>query len=121
MYEYKARVVKVIDGDTLDLEIDLGFHVKHELRLRLNHLDAPEMRFEAGRKAKEYVISWLTTCPWENGVALVTVKTDRDKTEKYGRYLGVVYAYGPVAEGLPSLNDALLASGNAQPYEGGAR
>jgi micrococcal nuclease len=118
MYEYKAKVLKVVDGDTLDVEIDLGFHVYHELRLRLNHVDAPEMSTAAGKAAKAYVVSWMTTCP--NGTDVI-VKTDRDKTEKYGRYLGVVLAAGDFAVGLPSLNDALLASGNARPYSGGAR
>ena len=43
MYHYKAHVTRIIDGDTIDALVDLGFHVMIKLRFRLNHIDAPEI------------------------------------------------------------------------------
>jgi len=88
MYQYKAQVKAVIDADTIDVLIDLGFGVHTMQRLRLYGIDAPEMRSEAGKIAKEYVKSVLIGA---DASMFVYVRTLKDKKDKYGRKLAVVY------------------------------
>lgn len=84
MYQYKARLVRVVDADTLELEIDLGFHIRQEIRVRLLGIDCPERFTEEGKSATQFVKNWFTP---EEFVIVTTVK---DKQEKYGRYLAFV-------------------------------
>ena len=93
MYQYKAQVRQVIDADTIDVLIDLGFGVHTMQRLRLYGIDAPEMRTEAGKVAKEYVKSVLLGA---DASMFVYVRTIKDKKDKYGRKLAVVY-FDPVS------------------------
>ena len=88
MYEYKAKVLNIVDGDTLDLEFDLGFDMKFSSRVRLLEIDTPEIfkpksieEKALGLKAKEFVEKTIPI-----GTSVV-VKTEKDKTDKYGRYL----------------------------------
>lgn len=92
MYEYKAKVVRVIDGDTLEVDIDLGFKTTLQReKLRLIGIDTPEIRSsnlkekEHGLQAKEYVEGLLSVG------SEILVKTEKDKTGKYGRYLARVF------------------------------
>lgn len=110
MYEYKARCLRVIDGDTYEMDIDLGFHVHVIEKVRLLDLDTPETHgrkkgspeWEHGMEAKQFVESLLfekepmgilentgeqlyIDDPWE-----VTIRTHKDKTGKYGRFLAEV-------------------------------
>tara|TARA_A100000172_G_scaffold57977_3_gene37760 strand:- start:9318 stop:9743 length:426 start_codon:yes stop_codon:yes gene_type:complete len=90
MFEYQCRVVKVIDGDTVDVDIDLGFGVwLHKQRVRLYGVDTPESRTrdkvekEYGNIAKQYVIDYLPLG------SLQVLKTQIDKQRgKFGRILG---------------------------------
>jgi endonuclease YncB( thermonuclease family) len=109
LYTYAARVERVIDGDSLVVSIDLGLDVwrLHE-RIRLAHLNAPALSTPEGRAAKAFLAGLLGPLP--QPVTLVTLK---DRTEHYGRYLGVL----TTADGR-TVNDALLAAGHATPYEG---
>ena len=93
MYQYKAQVKAVIDADTIDVLIDLGFGVHTMQRLRLYGIDAPEMKTEAGKIAKEYVKSVLLGA---DASMFVYVRTLKDKKDKYGRKLAVVY-FDPVS------------------------
>ena len=93
MYQYKAQVKSVIDADTIDVLIDLGFGVHTMQRLRLYGIDAPEMKTEAGKIAKEYVKSVLLGA---DASMFVYVRTLKDKKDKYGRKLAVVY-FDPVS------------------------
>ena len=88
MHQYKAQVKAVIDADTIDVLIDLGFGVHTMQRLRLYGIDAPEMKTEAGKIAKEYVKSLLLGA---DAAMFVYVRTLKDKKDKYGRKLAVVY------------------------------
>lgn len=118
LYWYKAKVVKVIDGDTLDLDIDLGFDIWHSIRVRLFGVDTPETRSsnieekQAGTLAKEYVKKWLDT----NGYDIM-IQTFKAKTEKYGRILADVYDKGS----SKCLNTELIAENLAKPYFGGKK
>lgn len=110
MYEYRARVIHVVDGDTLDLDVSLGFHVQIKGRFRLLGLNTPESfgpdACDAGRAAKAWVQETLP-----EGTEVI-VQTRRDAGDKYGRYLAVVLLNGQ------SVNDALVSAGHAKPYDG---
>jgi micrococcal nuclease len=109
LYEYRCRVLRVVDADTLHVQVSLGLDAYQNLTLRLHGLDAPERGTPAGTAATEYVVAWIAEYADLDGwLPLATVK---DRREKYGRYLGV----------LGTLNDDLLAAGHAKPYGGGVR
>ena len=90
MFTYRGEVKAVIDADTIDVLVDLGFGVHTMQRLRLYGIDAPEMRTEAGKIAKEYVKSVLLGVNGDN-FEYIYVRTIKDKKDKYGRKLAVLY------------------------------
>lgn len=85
MYEYKCTVIRVIDGDTVDCSVDLGFEVSVKQRFRLMGINAPETKTPEGKKAKARLQELMPEG------AVMFVKTFKDKKEKYGRYLGRFY------------------------------
>lgn len=112
-YTYNAwlpeGLVSIHDGDTLHAGLDLGCDVSVMLTIRFYGINAPELGTAAGKVAKTWAQQWFTTnCP-DGKFILQTIK---DKREKYGRYLGNIYAPG-VAQ---SLNDAMVAAGQAVTY-----
>lgn len=88
---YGATLLKVIDGDTIELMIDLGFNIHHKIRVRLYGVNTPESRTkdlaekEMGLKAKSFTQDWLTNHKW------VFVNTIPDKNDKYGRILARIF------------------------------
>jgi micrococcal nuclease len=115
LYTYSARFVKVIDGDTIDVDIDLGFGIwLCSRRLRLYGLDTPEKNTPEGVKAKQFTTDWVGKSVGKDGT--LVVRTLSDKPDKYGRILASVYGSTSV-----SLNDELLSSGNAKAYFGGKK
>ena len=106
MYEYSAVIVRVVDGDTLHLDVNLGLDVYVKTIVRLYGLNAPELSTAAGKVARQFVLDWVTS--YGAAVSIITVK---DKREKYGRYLATVYS-----PSLLNLNQMLLDSGNAVVY-----
>jgi micrococcal nuclease len=116
MFEYRVKqVLKVVDGDTIDVDIDLGFSISYSQRLRLAGIDTPESRttdkFEKtlGLESKEYLKSKLKDSK------LIIVKTEKpDSSEKYGRILGWVYVNGDTK----SLNEQMIEDGYAWGYMG---
>ena len=115
-YSFTARVVKVIDGDTLWLDIDCGFRVWTRQKVRLRGIDAPEPATSRGRRAKDFVTKAL------RGLDYVTVTTT--KPDKYDRYLTDVFF--KAGEDEPEtvlgegtfLNRALLEARLAERYAG---
>lgn len=119
MYEYRvADVVEVIDGDTIDVRIDLGFDISLKKRVRLNGIDTPESR-TANLEEKKYGLEakdWLKH-KLENAQN-IRIKTELpDSTEKYGRILGVVW----VNDDTISVNEQLFQKGLAWKYDGGTK
>lgn len=116
MYEYRVKsVIAVIDGDTIDVDIDLGFDISLTKRVRLAGIDTPESRTKdkaekvLGLEVKELLKKKLKEAK------TIVIKTQLpDSTEKYGRILGWIYLDG---EGL-SVNEALIAGGYAWGYMG---
>ena len=87
MYEYKAKIVKVYDGDTVTAEIDLGFNVIIKEKIRLSGINAPEVR---GKERPQGLLSRDFLRDMILG-QYVTIKTMRDKKGKYGRYRGTIF------------------------------
>lgn len=111
LYTYRAKVTKVYDGDTITVDIDLGFGiVMKEQSIRLLGIDAPEIRGEERQKglsSRSFVADRLPIG------TVITMKTVKDRKEKYGRYLATIY-YGDT---LINLNEEILTSGHARVYE----
>ena len=82
-YVYKAVVLDVVDGDTLLLDIDIGFDIKKKQRIRLASLDAPELDADGGPEAATYVRNQLSRVPF------IVVRTT--KVDIHGRFLGDVF------------------------------
>lgn len=91
MYQYKAKVIKVVDGDTLDLLIDLGFHIFTQIRIRVLNVDTYETKGEFkdyGLRIKQATKELLEG----KEVIIESFKSDSKlKTDKYGRWLCNVY------------------------------
>jgi micrococcal nuclease len=89
IYIYKAYLIRVVDGDTVDLIIDLGFDTSRKERFRLYGIDAPEMRTEAGKAARAWL--WDVLQPLEP-IYVQTIQLEtKAKRDKYGRFLAVLY------------------------------
>ena len=112
LYEYRASLQKVVDGDTLDLSIDLGMHVYSRQRVRLLHVDTPERGQVGSAEATQAVKDWFTT----HGTNVV-IRTYLDKGDKYGRFLAEVFPH----DGSECLGEWLLLHKFGSPYEGGPR
>lgn len=109
MYEYDAWVTTFVDGDTLHCGVDLGIDVAVQLTIRLYGINAPEMSTPEGKASAQWVKDWFNA--YAPGGKFV-LKTLKDKKEKYGRYLGVVVSL----DRMHTLNDELVAAGQAVPY-----
>ena len=108
MYKYNAKITKVVDGDTVDAEVDLGFNVKMNLRFRLANINTAELKSkdqaEAHRAqdAKRFVIDKALG-------ASVLIESEKD--DKYGRWLAKIY----LSDGS-QLNSLLIENNLAVPY-----
>nr|VFJ66440.1 MAG: micrococcal nuclease [Candidatus Kentron sp. FW] len=100
-HRYRCSVSRVVDGDTVDLRIDLGFRISIDVRVRLAEINAPERYTDAGKKA--------TARLKELAPGIVSVETR--KTGKYGRWLGTLYD-----EAQNDINAQLLREGHAEAY-----
>ena len=119
MYEYRVKKVhKVVDGDTIDVDIDLGFSVSFFSRVRLAGIDTPESRTT---DAKEKALGLEVKEKLKKELAAakdVVIKTEKpDSSEKYGRILGWVFLDGADL----SLNQKLINEGYAGTYGGGTK
>tara|TARA_R100000008_G_scaffold86663_1_gene80731 strand:- start:6822 stop:7181 length:360 start_codon:yes stop_codon:yes gene_type:complete len=119
MYEYKAKVTKVVDGDTVDALIDCGFSVFTHQRIRLLGINAPESRTRDKKEKKRGLAAKARLKELiREGRGRFLVRTFMDKRGKYGRLLGVLY--NPEVSEL-SFNDMLVSEGHATAYDGGSR
>ena len=109
-FEYnEVKVLRVIDGDTVDLMIDMGFDIHTKQRFRLYGIDTPETRTKdldekaKGLEAKEWLINAITD-------KTITIQSILDKKGKFGRYLCIIKANGI------NLNESLVQVGLAKRY-----
>ena len=116
MFEYYVKkVTKVVDGDTIDVDIDLGFDISFSSRVRLAGIDTPESRTAdkmekaLGLESKEYLKKAI------DASKTVVIKTEKmDSSEKYGRILGWLFLDGSKV----SVNEQMIAEGYAWGYLG---
>lgn len=116
MYEYRVKEIhKIVDGDTIDVDIDLGFSISFFSRVRLAGIDTPESRTRnqrektLGLESKEYLKNKLKEAK------KIVIKTEKpDSTEKYGRILGWLY----LDDNSISINDQMIEDGYAWGYLG---
>ena len=107
IYVRNAKVIRVVDGDTAEFNVDLGCDIRINMMCRLEGINAPEKVTAAGKASK----AWLEIVlpPGTD----VTIQTVKDKKEKYGRYLAAVYIPGSVQ----SLNEDMVKQGLAAAYK----
>tara|TARA_X000000950_G_scaffold81107_2_gene101947 strand:+ start:15504 stop:15833 length:330 start_codon:yes stop_codon:yes gene_type:complete len=109
MYEYNAKLTKIVDGDTIDVEIDLGFSIWHKARVRMVGINAPETRTrdleekKLGLKAKARLKELLSK--------EIILKTQLDKKGKFGRVLGEIFV------NKTNINKQLLKEGVVRKYD----
>ena len=114
MYEYSASLIRCVDGDTVDVLVDLGFNITKKERVRLLGIDTPEsstkdlVEKKLGIEAKEYITEWFAQ---NTPFRLQTTKDD-----KYGRILGVF-----IGQDGKTLNTLLVDLGYAWAYTGGTK
>ena len=120
-YIYRARVTRVIDGDTVDADIDLGFNQFKRDRIRLMGIDTPESRTRnrdekrLGLAAKARLKELVAAAPVVKGKKQIFLQTSKEGKGKFGRILGTLW-----------INDedvcaVLIREGHARPYQGGKK
>ena len=119
MHEYRCKIVRVVDGDTVDVDIDLGFGIwMHKERIRVYGIDTPESRTRDvtekvfGKLATEAVKTFL---PEGSMQTLVTVQ---DKAGKFGRVLGKFLIYDAKEDRQTTLNEWMVKNHFAVEYSG---
>ena len=111
LYHYRADLKRVVDGDTIDVILDLGFDIHMQARIRFAGINAPESRTkdlvekQKGLESKRFVEDWL------GNIDQIIIETQLDKKGKFGRILGRVL--NPAGD---CLNDEMITLGHAKPY-----
>tara|TARA_B100002019_G_scaffold235633_1_gene210028 strand:+ start:613 stop:1020 length:408 start_codon:yes stop_codon:yes gene_type:complete len=112
VFEYKCKLVRVVDGDTVDVDIDLGFGVwLRKQRIRLYGIDTPESRTSDpiekvyGNAAKDFLVKWT-------GAGELRIKTHKDAKGKFGRILGELWTFDT------NINQTLVDNHHAVRYHG---
>ena len=122
MFRYKCKIVKIIDGDTVDVDIDLGFGIwiRNE-RVRIHGIDTPESRTrdkeekKFGLLAKKFVQDVLKVGSMQT---LVTEKAGDEAKGKFGRILGKFEVYDGATDRTMFLGDIMIRENHAVPYHG---
>ena len=119
MHTYKCEILRVIDGDTVDVDIDLGFGVwLRKERVRIHGIDTPESRTrdleekKYGLAAKEFVKGYLKAGSDQ------LLQTEKDKTGKFGRILGKFLVYDAKTDSQIHLGNIMIREHHAVPYSG---
>lgn len=106
-----ATVTRVVDGDTLLADLDLGWHITYHAKIRLAGINCPERNTTAGSAALAFVIDRLRPAP---GLTPTPIKVVSRSLDKYGRVLGdVFYDLDPTGAGRRHLNADLVNAGHA--------
>ena len=114
-YTFFARTVKIVDGDTIVLDADLGFYVKAQVKVRLAGINVPPLTTTKGKEAMEFLKSRLS---YKNNLVIESRKKD-----KYGRYLAYIYyhrihtKFEDIVRLGKVVNEELLIHGLAEKYE----
>ena len=118
MFEYNAKLLRVVDGDTIDAMVDLGFDTWKKIRVRFYGINAPESRTRDkvektyGILAKNFVKSYLPVG------SVQVLQTEKDGTGKFGRILGKFLVYDKKEDRQMHLGDIMIREHLAVKYEG---
>ena len=113
MFDYMVKVGRVVDGDTVDVIIDLGFSIHHKARVRLLGIDSPESRT---RNREEKALGLASKARLKELLKGQKVRLECTKEKgKFGRVLGALWV------GDVNINLQLCAEGHARPYWGGRK
>lgn len=118
LWNYQARFIRAVDGDTIEVEIDLGFSLAMKTHVRLAGVNTPERGQPGFQEAKDFVRASLSGAldGIEFPLMLKTVKVQ----EKYGRYLAYVDP-SIILPGVTNISEAIIAKGLGVEYNGGPR
>lgn len=112
LYTYKVANYRVVDGDTLEVTLDLGFSTFRKEKLRLARINAPEIKTANGMASKAYLSDLIND-------KIITIQTKKDSKDRYGRYLAEVWITEDLARDaskMINVNDKMLTSGMASIY-----
>jgi len=113
MYEYSCQVTRVVDGDTIDVDLDLGFNIHHKCRVRLYGIDTPESRTrDKDEKARGKLAAKFLEDAISNGNQTLIQTKLKDSKGKFGRVLGSV-----IVDGI-NINEKMVENYMAVKYEG---
>ena len=118
MYEYKVKITRVLDGDTCDCDVDLGFGIFTKDRIRFMGIDTPESRT---RNKKEKALGLAAKARLKEilkeNKGNIILRTSKEGKGKFGRILGTLLIY----DGKTSVNQMLIDEGHARDYFGGSK
>lgn len=125
MYEYKAKVIKVVDGDTVDVDIDLGFGIwMMDERVRLIGIDTPESRTRDKEEKKFGLASKARLKQLLKGDIVLKTQVNKngeDMKGKFGRILGDFSVYYAHEDRWMRVTEVMMLEGHAVPYTGGSK
>jgi micrococcal nuclease len=123
MFQYEARIIRIKDGDTLVIDVDLGFKIRHEIDVRLARIDTPEIVNWGLGGIEDPAKNYVTQCCPVGSVCVVNIS----RAEKYGRWLAEIF-FQPgetdrmkILQNPRVLNDELVRGGFAKAYSGGKK
>jgi len=119
MFDYKCKVQRVVDGDTIDVNIDLGFDISHSARVRMMGIDTPESRT---RNLEEKALGLASKARLKELLKgnKITIETTKEGKGKFGRILATVWAIDKEGSRI-NCNTQLIEEGHARPYFGGSK
>lgn len=119
MWEYQIKVIRIIDGDTVDARVDLGFYTHRNIRVRLNGIDTYETRTrDAEEKVKGFAAKARLEELLEQADKVIMLSHGLDK---FGRCLGSLYLEMPNQDRTLDVAQTLIDEGHGVPYHGGKR
>jgi micrococcal nuclease len=123
MFQYEAKVIRIIDGDTMIIDVDLGFKIHTEIDVRLARINTPEVVNYGAEGIEDKAVAYVMQCVPPGSVCVVNIS----RAEKYGRWLAEIYFQPGVTDrdaimrNPRVLNDELMRQGLAQAYSGGKK
>ena len=119
MFDYMVKVTRVVDGDTIDVSVDLGFDIWHNARVRMMGIDTPESRT---RNLEEKALGLASKARLKELLKGKKVRLDCSKEGKgkFGRILADVHTIDQEGNDI-NVNNQLIAEGHARPYYGGKK
>ena len=118
MFDYRCKLLRVVDGDTIDVNLDLGFNVWHKARVRMLGIDTPESRT---RNLEEKALGLASKARLKELLkgAKIEIECSKEKG-KFGRVLGIVWATDKEGN-RTNCNNQLIEEGHARTYFGGKK